>query len=66
MGKKLFWINDCFIDKELYAPFEVEADSDYYFDLILHKKGYVSLWGTLTRTYEKYPKGTVPVGYFSF
>ena len=34
MGKKLFWQNDeLFFDKELWAPFHVENDIDYYKDL---------------------------------
>jgi hypothetical protein len=30
---KLFWVNNGFIDKELYAPFVVEKDLDYLIDL---------------------------------
>lgn len=33
MCNKLFWIKEGFIDKELYAPFVIEHDSDYYNDL---------------------------------
>ncbi len=33
MGKKLFWVKEAFKDKDLYAPFELEKDSDYYGDL---------------------------------
>ncbi len=40
MSEELIWIKKGFIDKELYAPFVVEKDIDYYSDL---QKRYKSL-----------------------
>ena len=31
--KRLTWVNNNFIAKELYAPFIIEKDIDYYEDL---------------------------------